>query len=161
MLFVQLSVHASVSITLSWTPSAATNVAGYKIYAGTASHHYTATNVVGLATSGTIAALVPGITYYFAATTYDSAGHQSAFSTETSYTYTVPGMAAALTRPVRASKQFSFLVSGIIGFNYVVQASTNLSNWVTLSTNIAPYTFVDTNAATFSHRYYRTYYLSL
>ena len=128
MLSFQLSVHATESITLSWIPSTATNVAGYKIYAGTVSHHYTITNVFARVTTGTVSNIVPGITYFFAATSYDSAGHQSAFSTEVPFTYTVPGMPATLSQPVRTSKQFSFLVSGIIGFNYVVQASTNLAS---------------------------------
>jgi hypothetical protein len=262
MLFVQLPVHASQSVTLTWNPSAATNVAGYKIYFGTTSHNYSATNTAGLATNTTISGLVEGQTYYFAASTYDSAGDQSAYSSEVSYVVPVsltlglglhpvtgltvtanpgvpnsvilswtpsidagvagyqifsgsapgnyslsqnlglvnrlvftgltpgstsyfaikeydtawnesdisaeiswqnpvpPAAPAALGAPVRAGKQFSFTVSGPTNTPSVVQASTDLVNWVSVQTNTAPFTFVDTNAASFSKRYYRTYYLS-
>ena len=85
MLFVQLPADASQSVTLTWNPSIATNVSGYKIYTGTASHNYSATNTTGLATNATISGLVEGQTYYFAASTYDSAGNQSTNSGEVSY----------------------------------------------------------------------------
>jgi hypothetical protein len=158
MLLVQLPVHAVQSVTLTWNRSVATNVAGYKIYSGTISRSYASTNVVGLATNVTIASLLPGKTYYFAAKTYDSIGRESAFSGEASYT--VPVTRALLATPARSGKQFSFSVAGVSGSQYVVQASTNLVNWVILQTNTAPFTFVDTNAAAYSRRYYRTYYLS-
>jgi len=158
MLFAQLPVHADQSVTLSWNPSVATNVAGYKIYAGTASHSYATTNVTGTATNTTISGLVEGRTYYFAATTYDGAGNESSYSAEASYT--VPVTPATLDQPVRTGNQFSFAVSGEVGSKYVVQASTDLVNWVAIQTNTAPFTFVDTNTAGFSQRYYRTYYLS-
>ena len=158
MLLVQLPIHAGQSVTLTWNRSAATNVAGYKIYSGTASRAYAGTNVVVLATNVTLSSLAQGKTYYFAAKTYDSAGHESAFSSEA--TYTVPVAPVTLGAPVRTGKQFSFSVLGTTGSQYVVQASTNLVKWVTLLTNTAPFTFVDTNAASFSKRYYRTYYLS-
>ncbi|HEV2694839.1 MAG TPA: fibronectin type III domain-containing protein [Verrucomicrobiae bacterium] len=158
MLSAQLPVQAAQSVTLTWNPSVATNVAGYRVYSGTASHSYATTNIIGAATNTTISSLVEGRTYYFAATTYDSAGNESAFSSETSYTVPVPPV--ALGAPARAGSQFSFSVSGATGSQYVVQASTNLVNWVSLQTNTAPFMFVDTKAACFSQRYYRTYYLS-
>ena len=158
MLLGQLSVRADQSVTLTWNPSIATNVAGYKIYAGTTSHAYATTNVTGTATNTTISGLVEGKAYYFAATTYDSAGNESAFSSEASYT--VPVTPATLGAAANTGNQFSFSVSGVTGSQYVVQASTNLVNWVCLETNTAPFTFTDTNAASFDQRYYRTYYLS-
>jgi autotransporter-associated beta strand protein len=42
--------------------------------------------------------------------------------------------------------QFSFGISGVPGWRYVIQSSTNLPNWVPVQTNIAPFTFTDTNA---------------
>ena len=104
MLFVQLPVRASQSITLTWNPSTTTNVAGYKIYAGAASHSYNTTNVTGTATNTTISGLVQGKTYYFAATTYDSDGDESVYSDEIAYT--VPVAPATLGSPVRAGTQF-------------------------------------------------------
>ena len=158
MLLVQLPARAGQSVTLAWNPSVATNVAGYKIYSGTTSHDYATTNIVGTATNVTLSGLVEGKTYYFAATTYDSAGDVSAFSSEASYT--VPVTPATLTPAARSGGHFSFDVTGGTGDQYVVQASTNLMNWVNLQTNTAPFMFVDTNSASFCKRFYRTYYLS-
>jgi hypothetical protein len=158
MLLVQLPARASQSVALAWNPSVATNVAGYKIYSGTGSHNYSTTNVVGTATNATLTGLVEGKTYYFAATTYDSSGDESGFSTELSYT--VPVTPATLAPAARSGGQFSFNVTGGAGDQYVVQASTNLVNWVNLQTNTVPFTFVDTNSASYSKRFYRTYYLS-
>jgi len=157
LLSCQLPVRASQSVTLTWNPTAATNVAGYKISFGTTSHNYSATNTTGLATNTTISGLVEGATYYFAASTYDSAGNQSTNSTEVSYV--VPAPAATLTSPARSGGQFSFTVSGVAGYQYVVQVSTNLTGWTSVQTNTAPFTFVDTNAAAFKQRFYRTCYL--
>ncbi len=48
---------------------------------------------------------------------------------------------------------------GVPGYNYAIQASTNLSapssGWSSLTTNASPYTFIDTNAAAFDERFYR------
>jgi hypothetical protein len=159
MLFFQHPARATQSVTLSWTPSLNLNVIGYKIYTGTASRQYSITNNIGLLSSTTITGLVRGQTYYFAATTYDLLGRQSALSSEV--TYTVPPRQALLGSATKVGKQFSFIVSGLTGSNYVVQASADLLKWVTLQTNQAPFTFVDTNAASFSRRFYRAYYLSL
>ena len=67
--------------------------------------------------------------------------------------------AATLTSLVRSSGHFSFLVTGISGSNYVVQASSDLKNWTSVQTNTSPFTFTDANAGNFSQRFYRTYFL--
>ncbi|HUA66482.1 MAG TPA: immunoglobulin domain-containing protein [Alphaproteobacteria bacterium] len=51
-----------------------------------------------------------------------------------------------------------FSVFGVPGFNYTVQASTNLIDWVPLMTGNSPFIFTDTNA-TLSQRFYRGVYL--
>ena len=158
-LFSQLPIHADESVTLAWYPSTSPDVADYKIYYGTASQDYSEVVDAGNNTSVTIDGLVPGTTYYFAATTVDSGGNESGFSNEASYT--VPVTPAALTLLASAGGQFSFTVSGDAGQLYVVQASTNLIDWVSIQTNIAPFLFTDTNAAGFSQRYYRAFYLLL
>ncbi|MEP6664540.1 MAG: immunoglobulin domain-containing protein, partial [Verrucomicrobiota bacterium] len=53
---------------------------------------------------------------------------------------------------------FSAQLVGIIGTNYFIQASTNLTGWTSLQTNIAVngyINFTDTNVAGFSNRYFR------
>ena len=69
--------------------------------------------------------------------------------------------AAALTPAAHASGQYALAVAGVPGFNYVVQASTNLVNWVPVQTNTAPFTFVDANAGKFRQRFYRSVYAPL
>ena len=72
----------TVSVPLAWNPSPDPNVAGYKIYYGQASHVYTSSVDVGGVTNATITGLSAGLTYYFAATTYDATGLESDFSNE-------------------------------------------------------------------------------
>jgi len=156
MLIFQLPVRAGQSVTLTWNPGAAADVAGYKIYSGTASHIYSNVLPVGNTTNATLAGLVAGTTYYFAATTLDGAGNESSFSNETSYT--VPVTAATLAAAVTGG-QFSFTVAGFSGQQYVVQASTDLLNWLPVQTNTAPFLFTDSNVTGFNQRFYRALYL--
>jgi hypothetical protein len=67
-----------------------------------------------------------------------------------------PTAAATLATAAHASGQFALTVSGVSGYQYVVQASTNMVNWVPLQTNTAPFTFVDANAVQFPRRFYRS-----
>jgi hypothetical protein len=52
-----------------------------------------------------------------------------------------------------------FEVTGVPGFNYAVQASTNLVDWETLITNASPFDFLDTDITNFPVRFYRAIYL--
>jgi hypothetical protein len=158
MLFLQLSVRANGSVTLAWNPSATADVAGYKIYYGTSCRSYCSVVAVGNTTNAVISGLAPGTTYYFAATTLDSAGNESGFSNEASYA--MPVTPAALATATRPGGGFGFTVTGDAGQPYVVQASTNLLDWISLQTNTAPFLFTDTNAAGFNQRFYRVYFMA-
>jgi len=103
---------ASQGVTLAWTQSPSTNVAGYKIYYGPSSRAYTNAVFVGSGTNVTLSNMSAGNTYYFAATAIDSSGMESPFSNETSYA--VPTNAATFTPP-------TYLLT--------VQSSTNLLTW--------------------------------
>ena len=46
--------------------------------------------------------------------------------------------------------------SGIPGYNYVIEASTNLINWTAIQTNSVPFQFIDVNASNYPMRFYRT-----
>ena len=48
-----------------------------------------------------------------------------------------------------------FTVSGVPGFKYAVEASTNLLYWESLGTNTAPFNILDTEATTLPRRFYR------
>ena len=74
---------ALTSVKLLWSPAPGTNIAGYKIYYGTASRNYATTVSVGNATNTTVSGLLDGVTYYFAATTLDTTGLESDYSAET------------------------------------------------------------------------------
>jgi hypothetical protein len=73
-------------VTLAWDPNTETDLAGYKIYVGTAPGSYATNHNVGLVTTYTVTGLGPG-TYYFAATAYNAAQLESAYSNEVSQTF--------------------------------------------------------------------------
>jgi hypothetical protein len=85
--FAVLSLRAAINVPLAWDTSANTNVAGYKIYYGTASHNYGNSVDVGNVTTATINSLSENTTYYFAATTYDASGLESKFSNEAAFIF--------------------------------------------------------------------------
>lgn len=73
--------------TLTWTANTESDLAGYKVYIGTASGTYSfpgSAFVVGKVTSYTIPNLPIGQTYFFAVSAYDSAGNESPLSAEVS-----------------------------------------------------------------------------
>ena len=74
-------------MTLTWTANREPDLAGYKVYIGTASGTYDAPGssfVTGKVTSYTVSNLPKGQTYFFAITAYDSAGNESQLSAEVS-----------------------------------------------------------------------------
>jgi hypothetical protein len=152
----------TTSVTLGWNPSTSSEVAGYDIYYGTSSGNYISAVPVANVTNVTIRGLTSGVTYYFAATSYDSNGNQSAFSPEITATVGSVIQAAGMLSAAMAlpAGQFGFTLTGTAGAQYIVQASTDLAHWVALQTNTAPFQFVDSNASQYGHRFYRTVYIS-
>lgn len=74
-------------MTLTWTANGEPDLAGYKIYVGTASGTYNVSGspfVTGKVTSYTVSNLPKGQTYFFAISAYDSAGNESVLSGEVS-----------------------------------------------------------------------------
>jgi hypothetical protein len=70
---------------LAWNASTGSTVTGYKVYYGTQSGQYTTSVDAGNVTNYTVTNLQTGPTYYFAVTAYNSAGLQSPYSNEVSY----------------------------------------------------------------------------
>lgn len=66
-----------------------------------------------------------------------------------------PPAAPVLGAPAFSGADFVFSVTGSVGTNYQLQASTNLTSWVTLATNTSPFTFTETNAVWQPARFYR------
>ncbi len=70
------------SVTLEWDPNTEPDLAGYKVYYGTAPRTYGTPITLGKVTTYTVTGLTPGTTYYFAVTAYNTAGLESGFSNE-------------------------------------------------------------------------------
>lgn len=84
-LFLILIAHVSMrgaNVSLAWSPSTSTNIAGYSVYYGTASSNYTASVNAGVNTSVTVSNLTPGQTYYFNVLAYDTNQDVSPFSAQ-------------------------------------------------------------------------------
>ena len=76
---------APVDVTLEWDPNTEPDLAGYNIYWGYASGDYTFSADVGNQTTYTVTDLIPGMTYYYAATAYDTDDLESDYSDEVVY----------------------------------------------------------------------------
>jgi len=70
------------SVTLEWDANTESDLAGYKVYYGTASRTYGTPITLGKVTTYTVTGLTPGTTYYFAVTAYNTAGLESGYSNE-------------------------------------------------------------------------------
>jgi hypothetical protein len=68
--------------------------------------------------------------------------------------YTTP--AATLSAPVISTNGFQLTVTGVPGFQYAVETSTNLTDWLPLLTNIVPFDFGDPDAVNHTQRFYRS-----
>lgn len=70
--------------SLTWSPVTGSNLAGYKVYMGTASGRYGTPLDVGNVTAYVVSNLALGNTYYFVVTSYSTSGSESAYSNEVS-----------------------------------------------------------------------------
>ena len=74
----------SAQVSLAWDRNTETDIAGYRVYYGTASRAYNWFVDVGNTTTFTVTGLTDGATYYFAATAYDTSHLESTYSVEAS-----------------------------------------------------------------------------
>lgn len=79
------TAHAA-QVTVAWDANSDPGVIGYRVHYGTVSGSYTSHVDVGNVTSCVISELLEGLTYYFAATAYDSDGNESDYSSAVNYT---------------------------------------------------------------------------
>ena len=139
-----------------WNPSPDPAVNGYRIYTGTTSGNYSASNLLGNVTGTTVAGLAAGVTYYFVITAFDTNGVESAYSEEISF---VPGQPAVQLSPA-SNHQSVLTVAGLIGQAYEIQATQDFKTWQVIGNVTTGPTgttsFTDLNAFLFSYRYYRT-----
>jgi hypothetical protein len=78
--FAQFAYASGIKI--SWDKNSESDVAGYKVYYGTASHNYQSSLDAGNFTSIEIDDLTPGKNYYISIAAYDYSGNESASSQE-------------------------------------------------------------------------------
>jgi hypothetical protein len=142
------------SVTLSWDASTTTNVTAYKIYYGTSCGNYTQVVTADAGTQVTISGLVPGTTYYFAATAADSVGLESDYSNEASFIVPVVLPELGLLRSGTASTlQWPTNFAG-----YTVQwSSSPLGPWsnLTASASTLGGLYAVTDTAAVAQRFYR------
>jgi len=63
--------------------------------------------------------------------------------------------AATLSSFAYDNDQFQFSITGVPGFSYVIQATTDFASWTSIQTNTSPFTFTDTLAINYPYRFYR------
>lgn len=77
---------SAASVSLNWNPNSEPDIAGYRLYYGTASGSYDQIIEAGNVTSITAPELTSGVTYFFAVTAFNVDGLESLPSDEVSYT---------------------------------------------------------------------------
>lgn len=79
------AIAFAATIQVNWNPNTEEDLAGYRLYVGTASGQYGEPVDVGNVT-GHVMEITPqhGATYYFALTAYDTSGNESGYSDEAS-----------------------------------------------------------------------------
>jgi hypothetical protein len=96
LFFVLSSMAAAAPVTVAWDAVTSPEVAGYKVYYGTASQNYNSSVDVGNTTTAAISGLDQSEVYYLAVTAYDVNGDESDFSNEVMYDPTQIGIAFAV-----------------------------------------------------------------
>ena len=148
----------AADVNLAWNQSTDPMVAGYNLYYGRVSGIYTNKASTGLATGAVTSGLLVGVTYYFAATTQNAVGVESAYSSEV--VYTVPTQSQNVRVLAMPAGQFALTLTGTVGHTYNIQATQDFQTWTIIGTVTVgasgTLNFTDTNAASFSRRFYRT-----
>ena len=89
--------QAATSVRLAWNPGTSSGIAGYRVHYGTSSGSYPQIFNVGSTTTVTVSGLIPGQTYYFVVTDYNTVGLESLPSNEVSFTSSANGIGTAQT----------------------------------------------------------------
>lgn len=153
----------ATDVSLAWDASSSSGAAGYYVYYGTTSGFYSYKVDAGDTTSVTLTDLIPGVTYYIAATSYDENEDESSFSSELSYTVPVDS-SSALTLTMMsgpsAGGPASLQFQAQTGHWYEIQATTDFVNWASVwqsavATIDASMQFTDPDAGLYSSRFYR------
>jgi len=82
-LFLPSLVRAA-ALDVTWNANTESDLAGYRVYYGTAPGSYGAPIALGKVTAHQLTGLLSGTTYYVALTAFDTSGNESGFSAEVS-----------------------------------------------------------------------------
>jgi hypothetical protein len=85
LLFCSITQLSAADISLAWDASTSQNIAGYKVYVGSAEGTYGNPTTIGNQTTYTVTGLNAG-KHFIAVTAYNSSGYESGFSNEVSAT---------------------------------------------------------------------------
>ena len=152
---VLLLSSSAWSAVFSWSPSATTGVAGYRLYYGAGSGNYTQSIDVGNVTQTTISNLTAGNTYYAAVTAYTTSALESVKSNEVSFvasgstsspltvSLTSPTSGASYTAP--ANITLTATASDSNATVSYVEFYSGSTRFVTVTSS--PYTFAWSNVA--------------
>jgi hypothetical protein len=128
-----LQARAATSLILAWDPSGTSGIAGYRLHYGTSSQSYSQTRDLGNTTTTTISNLQSGQTYYFAVTDYNTAGVESVYSNEVSFTAAVAIANGSVTKDlvwensVTGERGIWFLKAGVL--NRIISLPTEPTTW--------------------------------
>ena len=130
-LFIATPAFAA-QIRLAWDPNTEPDLAGYRVYWGTASGSYGTPANAGTATTYTITGLTAGQTYQLAVKAYDSSNNESGFSNEVSGMATDPGSVTVATTIATNPSGLQIAVDGTTTpspqtFNWAVGSSHTIS----------------------------------
>jgi len=110
----QIQARAQNDVTLAWNPSGGQDIAGYRLYSGTASGVYTQTIEVGNTTSALVSNLTAGTKYYFVVTAYDTSNHESSPSNEVTYMVSGQGHLGNISTRLNVGVNDDVLIGGFI-----------------------------------------------
>jgi hypothetical protein len=114
-LAVKNATAQSGTVNLAWQPSTNAGIVGYNVYIGDVSGLYTSSMDVGTNLTAMVTDILPGVTYYFATTAYDTNGQESDFSDEVTNRIPVPPLITVqpVSQSVAPGSPVTFSVSAV------------------------------------------------
>ena len=134
-------VSWAASVTLRWQANTEPDLAGYRIYYGTASRAYGPPITVGNVSEYTVQDLKEGTRYYFSLTAVDTGGNESGFSAEVS-AQTASSPDAEVPQPQSVSVSAGLSSPQVVGTNIEFTASAQGGS------GSYEYRFYESNAST-------------
>ncbi len=113
------SIESGAQIKLAWDPNTEPDMAGYRVYYGTASRTYGTPIDVGNVTTYTLNGLSQRVVYYITVTAYNMANYESAYSNEVS---------GQITEAVSPLTVLQGPTSGTVGTSNTYSAGGSSSN---------------------------------